>query len=314
MADPLEPAVDGARLLLPTPPFVGTKQLAAQYGCDIGIANDAGIGNVLVYTRTVDDLACKLGRRVSLLTAPLAPPVGIMPGDDGFAIWRNNPYVDRIVNAEEIDRAIMSVINRERDNMAHFGHMIENIAYYYGIRPRILRPSLYLTKDECAWALNALRDLPRPVICLHPHSNSGPLPGAPWHLDKWRSLIPRLEEGASLFEVRLHTLEDKSLGLTSFPTTLRQMFALVWASDLVVCFDSAIAHVATSFERPAIVLWDPTRKVTHEERCQRGFALAILSRWSYPQNTNVVLLGGHDDELVEIIVRHARERLGSLNA
>lgn len=314
MPEPPEPQIDGARLFLSTPPLKRTKELAAAYGCDIAIANNAGIGNVLVYTRTVDDFAKHLGRCVKVLTAPLVPPVGLMPGDDGFAIWRNNPFVERVVNADEIDQTIMVDINRERDNIAHFGHMIENIAYYYGIRPRRFRPSLYLAAEECAWAINTLQEMPRPVICLHPHGTSTSPPGSPWFIEQWRTLIHRLAGRASFFETRLHGTEDKNLGICSFPTTLRQMFALVWASDLVICFDSAIAHVATAFERDTIVLWDPARKVDHEERCQRGFALAALSRWSYPQNDNVILLGGHEHEATNIVVRYARERLRSFNA
>jgi Glycosyltransferase family 9 (heptosyltransferase) len=314
MAEPQRDGVDGARCFLPTPPLEKTKQLASLYGCDIAIPNDAGIGNVLVYTRTVDDLSRKRGRPLSILTAALNPPSGKFPADDGLAIWANNPHVERIVDAETIDPSIMPDINRERDNLTHFGHMLENIAYHYGIRPRVLRPALYLAAEECAWAFETLQHLPRPLVCIHAHSTSGPPPGHPWYSDNWLKVIERLGQLASLFEVRLHGVEDKATGLFSPPTTLRQMFALVWASDLVVCFDSAIAHVATAFERPAVVLWDPTRKVAIEERWQRGFALAALSRWSYPQNENIVLLGDRNDEIVDIIVRSARDRLWSFDA
>ncbi len=48
---------DGHHLFLETTPLQETKRLAAAYKCDIGIPNDAGIGNILMYTRVVDDLA-----------------------------------------------------------------------------------------------------------------------------------------------------------------------------------------------------------------------------------------------------------------
>src|SRR5579884_1550184 len=196
MAD-IEEGRDGAWMLLSSPPFQRTKLLAQNYGCDIAIANDAGIGNTLVYTRTVDDLARKRGRSLGVLTAPLAPAIGLAPGEDGFAIWRNNPHIARIVNADELDKSIMPVVNRERDNMAHFGHMIENISYYYGILPRVLKPSLYLSEAECCWAIDTLASLPRPVIALHPHGTTGSPPTSAWHLQNWRRLVSRLKSSAS---------------------------------------------------------------------------------------------------------------------
>jgi ADP-heptose:LPS heptosyltransferase len=208
----------------------------------------------------------------------------------------------------------MAAVNRERDNITQFGHMLQNIAYHYGLRPRVMRPSLYLTTAECAWAIQTLQGLRRPVICLHPHTTSGPPPGHPWHADKWLEVIKRLSGIASFFELRLHGVEQSRTEATSFTTTLRQMFALVWAADLVICFDSLISHVAAAFERHAVVLWDPTRKVDIEERWQRGFALAALSRWSYPQHENVVLLGDREDEIVNVITRAATDHLWSFNA
>lgn len=314
MAEPKNGGVDGERCFLPTPPLESTKRFAAEHQCDIGIPNDAGVGNILMYTRTVEDLSRKHGRPLAILTAALQPPYELSNADDGFAIWANNPHIERIVNAAQFDESIMREINRERDNITQFGHMLENIAYHYGIRPRVRRPSLYLSTDECTWALKAVEHLPRPLVCVHAHTTSGPLPDHPWYVDNWRRLIERLKVLASLVEVRLHGVEDKALELFSVATTLRQMFAIVWACDLVVCFDSAIAHVATAFERPAIVLWDPSRKVAIEEKWQRGFALAALSRWAYPQNENIVLLGDREDEIVDIIARSARDRLWSFDA
>jgi hypothetical protein len=57
MAEPPNDGVDGARCFLPTPPLQQTKLLAERYGCDIAIPTDAGIGNILMYTRTVEDLS-----------------------------------------------------------------------------------------------------------------------------------------------------------------------------------------------------------------------------------------------------------------
>jgi len=294
--------VDGARCFLETPPLQETKRLAETYGCDIAIPNIAGIGNILMYTRVVEDLARRIGRPLNILTSRLCPPIGLSCEDDAYSIWSNNPFVGTIVDAEFIDPAIMKPINAEMDNLCQFSHMIENIAYHYGVRPRCLRPSLYLSREEQDWALNRLSALPRPIVSLHPHGTSSPRAGHPWYEANWKRLIARVEGRVTVLELFKSDCETKNLHTMKFETTLRQMMALVWASDLFVGFDSSVAHIATAFSIPSIVLWDPFRKLHIEERWQAGFAPAALSRWSYPQNRNLIVLGERDDEIVEIVV------------
>lgn len=311
MADPIGPGRDGARLFLDTPPLLRTNALEKQHGCELAIPNDAGIGNVLIYTRLVDDLARSIGKPLRLLTSRLNPPYPLSAADDGFALWRFNPHVESIVDAGNLDPAIMIQINAERDNIVQFGHMIENIEYHYGLRPSALRPSLYLENREYTWALRELRRFKRPVIAMHPYSTSASLEGYPWYRERWLSLIEELKSLGSMIEVGMHEHEDKRLGLPSIPTTLRQMFALIWASDVVVCFDSLISHVAAAFERPAVVLWDPTRKVAIEENWQARFALAAMRRWSYPQSVNIVLLSPEDENTIDVIVQRVRSYVRS---
>jgi hypothetical protein len=302
----------GRRYFLETPPLKETKRLAAIHGCDIGIPNDAGIGNILMYTRVVDDLARSLGHPLMILTGGLNPPIGVVEGEDPFPLWQNNPFVRGIVNADSIDPEIMISINRERENLCQFTHMIENIAYHYGLRPRVLRPSIYLSQQEQSWALDQLKGLPHPVICLHPHGTSSPRPGHPWYEENWQKLLDRLSQRATMLEIFRVGAEAKQLNTLKIKTNLRQMMSLVWASDLFVGFDSSVAHIATAFELPAVVLWEPVRKVEMEERRQSGFATAALSRWSYPQNRNLMLLGDRDDTIINVITDWSNDILKSL--
>jgi hypothetical protein len=303
--------IDGQRCFLDTPPLIESKRLAAIYGCDIAIPNDAGIGNILMYTRVVDDLARSLGRPLAVLTARLSPPSGPVDGYP-FPLFQNNPFVERIVDADAIDPGIMVAVNKERDNLCQFSHMIENISYHYGLRPRFLRPSIYLDQTEQAWAIEKLRGLLRPVICLHPHGTSSPLPGHPWHEDNWSTLIGRLKNRATLLEIYKPEVESKNLQTLKISSSLRQMMALIWASDLFIGFDSSMAHIATAFQIPALVMWEPQRKVAIEEKWQAGFAPAVLSRWSYPQNRNIMLLGDRDDAIIGLIVDWAETIIVSL--
>jgi hypothetical protein len=302
------------RYFLETAPLEETRRLASAHGCDIGIPNDAGIGNILMYTRVVDDFARSLGHPVKILTAQLRPPIGLIDGEDRFPLWRNNPFVREIVDADTIDPGIMPTINRERENLCQFNHMIENIEYQYGLKPRFLRPSLYLSKEEQTWALDNLGGLKRPVVCMHPHGRSSPRPNSLWYEQNWQKLIARLDGSASALEIFIAGTETKQLNSLKIKTSLRQMMALVWASDLFVGFDSSVAHVATAFQLPALVLWDPVRKSEMEEPRQIGFGPAALSRWSYPQNRNVMLLGDRDDAILSVVADWIDTLLKSLRA
>ncbi len=304
----------GARCFLETPPLKHTKELAEVHGCDIGIPNHAGIGNILMYTRVVEDMARSLGKNLKILTSGLNVPVSLANGEDPYSIWSNNPFVDQIIDADAIDPEIMYLINREMDNLCHFSHMIENIEYQYGLRPRRLSPSLFLSKSEQEWAMEQLRILVRPILCIHPHGKSSPKPGNPWYEENWMRLIARLKGHVTVLEVFKTGWEKKELPTKKILTTLRQMMALVWASDFFVGFDSSVAHIATAFNIPAIVLWDPLRKLELEERLQAGFAPAAMSRWSYPQNRNLVLLGNREDEIVSIIAAWVGESVRLLKA
>jgi hypothetical protein len=311
---PKDEGIDGQRCFLESSPLEETKRLAARYGCDIGIPNDAGIGNILMYTRVVEELAKLKGRPIKILTGRLNPAVGVIESEEPFPLWRNNPFVEAVVDADSIDSQIMPAINRERDNLCQFSHMIENIAFHYGVRPRHLRPSLYLSKQEQLRALKKLRGFRRPVVCLHPHGTSSPLPGHPWYEDNWFKLIDKFKDKVTFLEIFKEGAETKNFETVKFKTKIREMISLVWASDLFVGFDSSIAHVATAFELPAIVLWEPLRKIEIEERWQSGFAPAALTRWSYPQNRNLMLLGDRDDAILGQVADWLDGRLRLLRA
>lgn len=272
------------------------------YGADVAIPNVTGIGDIIMYTRLVEELGLRHGRPMNILTGPIRPidGVGTIEHEEAFPIWKANPFVNSIIDLEKIAPDILSQINAAHENHCHFGHIISNICADYGIVPREIRPILYLTEAECREALLMLSELPRPILCIHPHGTSSPKEDHPWYRDEWVQLLEELPEGISVIEMGLQGKDAKELRTKRFPTTLRQMMALVWASDLFMGFDSSVAHVATAFSKPTMVLWDPVRKTEIDDRLLLGLGPAAFARWSYPQNKNLMLLGDKNSKIRKI--------------
>jgi Glycosyltransferase family 9 (heptosyltransferase) len=288
---------------LATPPFEAARKFAAQAKADLTVPNGPGIGDVMCFTRLVEDHARRLGRAIKLLTAPMAPYYGSHPRDGPYPIWENNPFVEDIIDANLIDYAIMRDVVVEKDNHFQFSHVIYNIGMSYGVAPTTLRPSLFLSMNEMRQALTTLRRVRRPVICLQASGKSSSPSGSPWHHDRWTELIERLVEYAGLIQLGRRDYEFVELPVLFTDTNVREALALIWASDIFIGFDSGLAHAAAAFSKPSIVLWDAVHKSIIEEQKEPGFALATLSRWAYPFNKNILILGEKNREALDAILK-----------
>lgn len=298
---------------LDSDPFVLTRRHAAEHGCDLAIPGSIGIGSLVCYTRLAEEFALRQGRPVRLLTVPLdcSEEERRSEGEGDYPLWDGNPFLETIVNADLIDPAISEDLSAEMDNFCQSGHEIENLCAPYGLRPRALRGSLFLSREEMQWGLAQLAALPRPVVCLCPYGRSSSLPGSPWYLDRWLELIGALEGRAGLFQVGHDNFEQKPLPVHTPKTTIRQIIALIWASDAYVGFDTGPTHIATALGKPAVVLWDALRKAPLEEAKQAGFSIAHMNRWAYPQNRNLVILGEKKREVLDGCLEHLSELLAS---
>jgi hypothetical protein len=293
--------------------FLKAKEYANKYSCDLALPNDSGIGNILMTTRLVEAMAFDKGRRLKILTAPINPSVGVVSNEIPYPIWENNPFIDKIVNADEVEPGIMEDINWERDNFCHFGHAIENVCHIYGLIPRGVHPQIFLKSDEMKWAIDQLSDLKRPVVCLHPSGTSSVFENSPWFLENWIRLINQLNEKVSFFQVSKVDSDHKRLPVFNPQTTIREMMALIWASDCFVGFDSGPAHIATAFKRKSFVIWNVMRKNQIEEPMQTGFGPATMLRWSYPQNRNAMLLGEKDNDVLKLAAEFIEMQIASFN-
>lgn len=290
-------------------PFELTKQIATKFNCDLAVPNGTGIGNVVVYSRLVESLSRKVGRRLRILTAPLNPIVGVSDlEDEHFPIWKANPYIESITDVNELDSSAIKTIIQERDNMSHVGHMVENLCYAYKLIPVSQTPQLFLTTEEMAWALDYLSSYKRPIIAIHPFGKTSSPEGVYWNFDFWKDLI-NSDYPFSYVQLGLPNSEKKDLGLSYEHFSLRQTMAIIWACDQYIGFDSGLAHIATSFHEGNIVLWDAFHKEPIELSKEKGFSAAMMSRWAYDQNKNYVLLGGKTEEVVTLCRKHIENRL-----
>ena len=291
-------------------PFFHSKHFALKHGCDLAIPNARAIGNIICFSRLIEEYSLHLGRPIRILTAPLQPASGKVNGDSDYPIWEINPHISDIVNADEIDPIIMEKVNIEKDNYCQFNHIIENMCATYGLKPRKLKPSLFLSPVEMSWALKTVSQLKRPVICIHPSGTTSSTSDSPWYLDNWKKLIDFFSDSTSFIQIGIST-DFKNLPSRNIETTLRQTMSIIWASDLFIGFDSCQAHIATAFDKPALVLWDVVRKSQIEELKQEGFSGGLILRWAYPQNRNLLILGEKNHEIFNLCIEYVTDTVRS---
>lgn len=273
-----------------------SKLFANRYGADLAIPNceGSGVGNALVFTRLVEEWACSRGRPATIVTEPLAPKVGCVAEEEPFALWKHNPYVKSIINARDVDPAGFREVDLERRTLIQINHIIENICFAYGLRPRRLSPSLFLSESEMRWALEVTSHMRRPLVCLHPGGNTASSPGSPWHDTYWHILMERMKDEVGFFQIGRPEFGDRDLGLDNPGRTLRDAMALIWASDVFIGFDSSPMSIATAFGKNVIALFDMQRKFTAEIGQGETFVPSVMLRWAYPQNRNIALMD-YDD-------------------
>ncbi len=296
---------------LTTEPFFYNQKYALQYECDLAIPSWIALGSMVIYTRLIEALSLKLGRPLKILSAPhFYNDDCIALNESHYPILDENPYIKEIINADLFDTKIMRDVSKEMDNFPQLGHITENICAPWGLKPKKLHGDLYLSKHEKQRALETLSHLPRPLVVLCPYGNSSPLRESEWYQNKWLMMIEQLKNDVGFFQIGHDKFNHKELPLfTPKNTTVREMMALIWASDVYVGFDTGPSHIAAAFEKPTMVIWDAVRKAQLEEEKEPGFSLATLGRWSYPHTKDLILLGEREHEGVSWIVDFVREKI-----
>lgn len=134
-------------------------------------------------------------------------------------------------------------------------------------RPEAVRPRVFLSDQERAWAAGRLAELgitgQRPLALLHPYATH---PNKAWPADRWPELAGLLDRagwdtaavGSAAEEAQRPLARLGPRDLTG-ATDLRQTCALLARADALVTGDSGPMHLGTASGAPVTALFGPTR-------------------------------------------------------
>jgi len=134
-----------------------------------------------------------------------------------------------------------------------------------GIDPGFPHSKLKLAKETISWAEQQWSTVPgnktKLRICLHTRSGEPNSKTWPWHhtLDLIKLLRSRYAPSFVLFGGHgQESLNEKDIINGVGTLDWVQVASLVKTSDLVICIDSAIMHIAHHLDIPTLSLWGPT--------------------------------------------------------
>lgn len=152
------------------------------------------------------------------------------------------------------------------------------------------RPQLFLDDGERA-AGQACWTLGQPCrVVVGPGVG---LPAKGWPVERWEALMRRLAELGPIELVMVGGPRDREAGerlAAAAPGSrnlaglgLRETFALVAASDLVLCNSSMLMHAAAAFARPTVVPLGPSFPSARQHDAQWGYPGTCVSLGKEPE-------------------------------
>jgi len=232
----------------------------------IRIRTWGGIGDVILATPAIAAIRQKY---------PTFRIVVYCTWETHFAVLYGNPHIDRLVQVPkraplatlaELGRAFMRWYSGRQELWAQLfrlspntfdqGHASDLIAHLLEVRLSGQRCQIFLTDCEQEWGAAQLAAHPNPVV-LHAwcHQTVGK---KNWSRAKWEAVVHDLPD-CTFIQVGRAT-EPPVHGTIDLrgKTTLRQSFALVSQAKAFVGVDSAMAHAASAFGTPGVVLFGPS--------------------------------------------------------
>ena len=132
-----------------------------------------------------------------------------------------------------------------------------------------VQPSLVVTDDEQEWASKRLKGMPKPRVIVHP----GGISTRRWRAEHYWSLVERLaregysviltgsvDEARSFHAEMPHQLVSPSSAVDLMgQINLRELMAVIRASNMLVAGSSGPIHLAAGLDCPVVSVFDPRR-------------------------------------------------------
>jgi lipopolysaccharide heptosyltransferase II len=163
-------------------------------------------------------------------------------------------------------------------------HVVEyhlSLLRFLGGKPKFYNLELFISEDEKNWANDFLKqaglERGQKVVAIAP--GGGKAWGDKawykyWPLEKFAGLANKLQDEGikvilvgddsdiSICDNLMQLLKEKPINVCG-KTNLRQFFALLLKSDIVVCNDSGTLHAATALDRKIVSLFGPTSQKSY---------------------------------------------------
>lgn len=185
-------------------------------------------------------------------------PLTCIVRDTAKAVLENNPHIDKIVNnTDGIDiygdnclylplytRLESYRIERNRQNR------IDSILQLFGVDTDNKVPDLYLTNKEEEDGRRRMKDGINIGVSLESAAAS-----RTWPVEYFLQLVDMLGDGYHFHIFGTHTDVPNHDRVTTYRTTLRELFGIVNSVDMVLTTDSLLSHVSGALRKPMVVLY-----------------------------------------------------------
>jgi len=193
--------------------------------------------------------------------------------EDIAPVLYNNPYIDRLLlrgNKNKLAHEpglfinlLEKLENYKENNEANKRNRVERIWELSGLRIdqySDLRPKYYPLKEEIDWAKNFLKINPKSkakfiIVGIESFANF-----RTWPINKFEELVDSLIDKSFNNYIILvgqnhNPIKGRNIINTCGELTIRELGALIVASQLVICGDTGLYHLAEAVGTPSLVLF-----------------------------------------------------------
>ena len=194
---------------------------------------------------------------------------------------KHNPFIDRLTFLTKRAKFFYSLLTRYNLITMHIApywkvmpsffynkNASEIIGEMLGVKVEYSPPDCFITEAEETEARNITSKYPNPIAI---HTSAKSSSNKNWPNEYWEKLVQNNSEYSFLQLGRAN--EELVPGAVDLrgQTSLRQSFGIIKTAMAFIGVDSVLAHAATAFRTPAVVLFGPSKS----------------SVWGHPMNHNL---------------------------